>query len=97
MKHRAVNDRAKRGINIKFRRELGINIDIPFNVIKPSPNDWGTCLCAKCLNPELKLEALAKALSDKSLKWDDQQDYNTIDELIKKINEIKYDKNKTKT
>ena len=26
VKHRAANDRAKRGINIKFRRELGINI-----------------------------------------------------------------------
>ena len=34
--------------------------NVPFNVRKPSASDWGTCLCATCLNPELKLEKLPK-------------------------------------
>ena len=33
---------------------------VPDNVVKPKPQDWGTCLCMPCLNPELKLEALKK-------------------------------------
>ena len=32
---------------------------IPHYVRKPSASNWGTCLCATCLNPELKLESLA--------------------------------------
>ena len=31
---------------------------IPFNVKKPNPSDWGTCLCIACLNPELKFQRL---------------------------------------
>ena len=63
-----------------------------FNFVKPNPNDWGICLCSKCLNSELKLEALAKAIQDNCLKWNDTQSYTTTDELIKKINVITYDK-----
>ena len=33
---------------------------VPFTVITPKPNDWGTSLCKTCLNPELKLERLAE-------------------------------------
>ena len=33
---------------------------VPTNIVKPRPQDWGTCLCMTCLNPELKLEALKK-------------------------------------
>ena len=33
---------------------------VPQHVIKPKASDWGTCLCAICLNPELKIEKLTK-------------------------------------
>ena len=26
-----------------------------FNAVCPKPNNWGTCLCATCINPEIKL------------------------------------------
>ena len=43
---------------------------VPFDLIKPKAIDWGTCLCAYCLNPELKVEALndLKILPPISLK-----------------------------
>ena len=63
----------------------------PCYVEKPSPNDWGTCLCRTCLNPEIKLEALANILNDTSFKWDDTNDYNNKD-LMKRINQLKCDK-----
>ena len=31
---------------------------MPFNIRKPKVNDWGTCLCSYCLNPEFKVETL---------------------------------------
>ena len=33
---------------------------VPHYVKKPAAEDWGTCLCITCLNPELKLERLRK-------------------------------------
>ena len=35
-----------------------LNKHVPFDVMKHKTNDWETCLCAYCLNPELKVEAL---------------------------------------
>ena len=64
----------------------------PYYVEKPSPNDWGICLCRTCLNPEIKLEALAKILNDTRFKWDDTSDYNDIKDLIKRIDQLKCDK-----
>ena len=63
----------------------------PCYVEKPSPNDWGNCLCRTCLNPEIKLEALANILNDTSFKWDDTNGYNNKD-LIKRIDQLKCDK-----
>ena len=37
---------------------------VPHNVIKPKPEDWGTCLCLTCLNPELKISSLRKVMPD---------------------------------
>ena len=31
---------------------------VPSNIVEPKPQDWGTCLCMSCLNPQLKMEAL---------------------------------------
>ena len=64
----------------------------PFNVVKPNPNDWGTCLCAMCLNPEIKLEALGKLTKRSDLRWNDTMDYRNIDDLIKKVKDINCDK-----
>ena len=36
---------------------------VPINSIKPKPEDWGTCLCVTCLNPELKLESFKKHIN----------------------------------
>ena len=47
-------------------------------------------VCVKCLNPELRLEALANTIQDNCLKWNDTQSYTTIDVLIKKIYVITY-------
>ncbi|CAF4958617.1 unnamed protein product, partial [Rotaria sp. Silwood1] len=33
---------------------------IPDYVLKPSTNDWGTCLCIVCLSPQMKLEKLQR-------------------------------------
>ena len=38
--------------------------NVPFYITRPKPDNWETCLCAMCLSPELKLEALAE-----HLKW----------------------------
>ena len=35
---------------------------VPENIVKPKPEDWGTCLCMTCLNPELKLESIKRQL-----------------------------------
>ena len=32
--------------------------NVPYYVKKAGHSDWGTCLCHKCLNPELKVEKL---------------------------------------
>ena len=52
---------------IKFQAETLVSCDYstfcrsaPNYIIKPKPSDWGTCLCVTCLNPEIKLERLAK-------------------------------------
>ena len=37
---------------------------VPKEIIKPKPEDWGTCLCMTCLNPELKFEAIKRTLGD---------------------------------
>ena len=37
---------------------------VAHNVIKPKPEDWGTCLCLTCLNPELKISSLRKVMPD---------------------------------
>ena len=31
---------------------------VPNDIVRPKPQDWGTCLCQTCLNPLLKIEAL---------------------------------------
>ena len=64
----------------------------PYYAEKPSPNDWGTCLCRTCLNPEINLEALAKILNDTSFKWNDTNNCNAIKDFIKRIDQVKCDK-----
>ena len=48
---------------------------VPYYVIKPSPQSWGTCMCGTCLNPELKLVALSQKLKDQPIS--DAEDLST--------------------
>ena len=44
---------------------------VPSNIVKPKPQDWGTCLCMSCLSPQLKMEALCNL--DSSLYIDTEE------------------------
>ena len=60
---------------------------VPEHVIKPKPEDWGTCLCMTCLNPELKLEAIRKNITT-AVNLDmvkDQAHKEDVDNLIEQI------------
>ena len=53
----------------KFVVTTGITISyamftrhVPSNIQKPKAQDWGTCLCKMCHNPQLKVEGLQKRL-----------------------------------
>ena len=59
----------------------------PEHVIKPKPENWGTCLCMTCLNPELKLEAIRKNITT-AVNLDmvkDQAHKEDVDNLIEQI------------
>ena len=62
--------------------------NVSFYITRPKPDDWGTCLCAVCLNPELKLEALAKHLNESYIHRNGIEVIE-INLLILKIREIK--------
>ena len=66
---------------------------VPSNIIKPKPQDWGTCLCMTCLNPELKIEALKKTASFKNHQLTEQDicNYNEekFEEFINKVKDVK--------
>ncbi|CAF1441672.1 unnamed protein product [Adineta steineri] len=56
--------------------ELETNIDVDYNtfrryvpsfIIKPKVDDWGTCLCINCLNPQLKFDKLNQLKSSKPI------------------------------
>ncbi|KAG1664395.1 hypothetical protein GQR58_019837 [Nymphon striatum] len=59
--------------------------NVPPYIVKPIPSAWETCYCRICLNPELKLECLAKLTNDESLLWNENNDDNQIDKLVEKI------------
>ena len=69
--------------------------NIPQNIKRPSPLTWDTCLCAKCLNPELKLERLAKVKRDASLCISESASEEEFQESIRKIKKIKTQKGDT--
>ena len=64
---------------------------VPDNIIKPKPEDWGTCLCMVCLNPELKLECIKRTITNVNLTLDNltNKDYEdeikTLYEILKKV------------
>ena len=63
--------------------------NIPQNIKRPNPLTWDTCLCVKCLNPELKLERLAKVKRDASLCISESTSEEEFPESIRKIKQIK--------
>ena len=62
----------------------------PDNIVKPKPQDWGTCLCRTCQNPEMKLEAVNKLpqFKQKPRRVQDVSKY-TDEELSEFIDEVK--------
>ena len=69
--------------------------NIPQNIKRPSPLTWNTCLCVKCLNPELKLERLAKVKRDASICISESTSEEEFQESIRKIKQIKTKKGDT--
>ena len=52
-------------LHFSFKAETGAKCssksfreNIIFYAVCPKSNDWGTCLCVHCINPEIKLESL---------------------------------------
>ena len=66
--------------------------NISFYVVLSKPNDWGTCLCVHCINPEIKLEAFANLPKDTSFHWEDGKSYEDIDGLVERIKATNIDK-----
>lgn len=61
---------------------------VPDNIVKPRPEDWGTCLCIFCLNPELKLESIKRTLGNVSITHNDlinEEKQNDINELYNQV------------
>jgi len=60
---------------------------VPFNVQKPKPNDWGTCLCSTCLNPSLKFQRLIDLNliphCDLEERFDSDEEYAELIESLK--------------
>ena len=52
----------------------------------------GVCLCVHCINPEMKLEALANLTKDTSFHWEDGKSYKDIDGLVERIKATNIDK-----
>ncbi|CAF4677834.1 unnamed protein product, partial [Rotaria sp. Silwood2] len=84
----------------QFEAETGTSIAystlssyVPVYVKKPNLSDWGTCLCAFCLNPQIKLEKLIRA--GKLLDIDADLCYIIND--ITKINNLTTQLNKLKS
>ena len=84
-----------RMLHWKFEAETGVvcslewlRQNIPFDVVCPKPNDWSTYLCATCINPEMKLDALANFTKDPSLRWDEGKSYDSTDCLISHIKAV---------
>ena len=62
---------------------------VPDNIIKPKPEDWGTCLCMLCLNPELKLECIKRYLQNVTLTLDNLTDKDYEEEIKSLYKELK--------
>ena len=39
----------------------------PSHILKPKPENWGTCLCMRYINPKHKLESLHREIPECSL------------------------------
>ena len=50
------------------------------------------CLCAHCINPEMKLEALANLTKDTSFHWEDGKSFECIDGLVERMKATNTDK-----
>ena len=65
--------------------------NVPFNICKPKENEWGTCLCIYCVNPQLKLDRLTHLKLIPHVMDLETIDYEIIPDLISEIEEHKMD------
>ena len=59
----------------------------PSNILKPKPEDWGTCLCMSSINPEHKIESLHREMPECSLNTNNfmNKTEDELEILFKKI------------
>ena len=88
-----------RMLHFSFEAETGVKCslerfsqNIPLYAVHSKPNDWGTCLCAYCINPKMKLEALANLTKGTSFHWEDGKSSRDIDGLVERIKATNIDK-----
>ena len=63
--------------------------EVPHSIRKPSASDWGTCLCATYLNPELKLESLSNKNMLKKINLEEIVNSQTkFDEFLVSLKQI---------
>jgi len=96
-------------INLHQKFILNTNIDcsystftkhVPSYIVSPKPDNWGTCLCITCLNPQIKAErinqlkhkhSILSGLS--SLIGDDlilvASDDKNVEDILKELNLLK--------
>ena len=86
-------------LHFSFEAETGVKCslvcfrkNIPFDEVRPKPNDWGMSLCMHCINPEIKREALANLTKDTSFHWEDGKSYEDMDGLVDRIKATNIDK-----
>ena len=72
-------------LHLSFEAETGVKCssesfrqNILFYAACPKWNDWGMCLCAHCINSEMKLEVLATFTKDTSCHWEDGNNLSNI-------------------
>ena len=86
-------------LHFSFKAETGAKCssksfreNIIFYAVCPKSNDWGTCLCVHCINPEIKLESLGNLKKNISFHWEDGKSFECINGLVERMKATNIDK-----
>lgn len=70
---------------------------VPYYIRKPAAEDWGTCLCVTCLNPELKIDRLQRLEKIAAVNIEDAVSCSDkFDQLVEDLSNLKPDSEKEK-